>query len=1068
MESGIKRTHLLQKCCTAVISVFMMLACVLPVQADDTKILRVAFCQLDGFFEYDSMGNQVGYGVELLNRINQLTGIRFEYIDCDSWEETKTMLMDGEADIRMPASMPSEPSTELGYTSESIMENCRALMTLSDRSDLYYKDYDHYSNLKVGITSAMLNKTDVPDHFSTLNLSSDQMVVYDSYADIKAALLNGEVDAVISSIMDLSSDMKVLARFDSVSSYISMTIDNPNLEVLSDALDEIKMDNPSYLSSLYEKYFPERSTEPLTRQEAAYVASSGTITVGNLPNTFPFSSAGSDGSLTGISEDFTDWISSYTGLKFEKVALAASEKPIDAVKNGEVQMAAGVLSTTQFRADSDILLSDTFDTSSVSIVKKKDEDYDPSAVQTVAVKSSFQGVQDYLAANDPQFTVLQFDTDAECLDALLNGTADIVLQNEYVMNYLLRKPKYENLEMLPTKFMDEESCFAVSNTSDNTLLISVINKAIAAMPREEKDSIILANTTAKPYVYTVSDLLYKFRLPLTVICILLVLLITLMVINSANKRRSMKQMKQKNRQLAMAWNKSEVANQAKSEFLTRMSHEIRTPMNAIIGITSLARDHTDDPVQINEDLDRVALSSKMLMGIINDVLDMSSIESGKMKIASAPFSLRELLQSITAVYRTQCEEKGLVFECRIVNPTDEELEGDVLRINQILMNLLSNAVKFTETGSVVLRIRQDTVDAQRMKLVMTVQDTGCGMSEDMRSRMFKPFEQETAETAQKHGGSGLGLSIVSGLTSRMNGTVECTSRKGSGTTFTVTIPFMRLEANTQKLDQPAGLLVISDDTEETAYLQALAKKLQIPFLSTVCSQSAQAVTTWEFGYVLVDCNGLCGFEHCSVVGDLRKQGLKRGPIIAVSCYDESEIRRRTLSNKADFYLCKPLFQSDLLNLYHGTVQDKPYVEAAHYDFTGKKVLLAEDNEINQVVARGMLDKVHVQYVTAEDGREAVQLYMKAPAGTYDAVLMDILMPNMDGYEAARRIRGSGRSDAAGIPIIAMTANVFEEDMLREKQCGMNAHVAKPIEPDVLFKTLADIFTPDIEQVDKRG
>ena len=962
--------------------------------------------------------------VELLNEISKISGIRFEYVEADTWEDTKNMLINGKADVRMPSSLPAIASTTLSYGTQPIMENSRVLMTLDSRTDLYYKDYDHFSSLKIGITYSMLNNTQVKDCFEDLKVSEDQMITYPSYDEVRTALDNGEVDAVISSIMDLKDGLKTLARFDSVFSYISMSIDNPYLDILDNALEELKVSDPAFIPLLYNKYYSERNVEPLTRKEAEYVMRAETITIGQLPSCIPYSGIDDSGELAGISEDFSTWIADYAGLNIEMVALEDSERPVEALKSGKVMMTAGMLRTSRFQSDSSVLLSNSFDTSSISIVMRRGETYDPDAEQVVAVNNSFQDILDYLAAYCPQYTVVSYDNDDECLDALLKGKADLVLQNVYTMNYLLRKPKYETLEILQTEFMDEENCFAVLNTDDNAILISILNKAIKAIPQDISDSIILANTTGCPYNYTLSDLLYKFRMPFSIIAVLVILLAAVLAVNANIKQKNMKDIQAKNKQLQEAWKKAEAVSGAKSQFLTRMSHEIRTPMNAIIGITDLAKDHTDDSMRIKEDLDRVSLSSNVLLGLINDVLDMSSIESGKMKIASMPFSFGDMIESLTAVYTAQCSTKGLKFECRIINPVDELLEGDSLRINQVLLNLLSNAVKFTEHGRVVLRISQETVDQERMTLVMKVSDTGAGMSDEMKQRLFRPFEQESAATAQQHGGSGLGLSITRGLVQAMNGTIECSSAKGEGTLFTVEIPFIRIAQKKEEIVFNQRLLYISSNSEEIEYFRQLAEKMKIPFETALCKeagiQAKEALKNGAgFGYVIIDCDTDCGSSTCRIIDEIRKEVPDHVPITAIACYDESKMHDIITGRGPDRYVHKPLLPQVIRDLYQGVDCGKMrQAQTNQYDFTGRKVLLAEDNEINMIVAEGMLNKVHLSCDRAFNGMEALEAFQKSGVGEYDAILMDIQMPVMNGNEAARLIRECDRSDAKEIPIIA--------------------------------------------------
>ncbi|MDD3337017.1 MAG: transporter substrate-binding domain-containing protein [Eubacteriales bacterium] len=1034
--------------------------------AKSSATLKVAFYPLEGFFEYDAKGNEIGYGVDLLSKISEYTGIRFEYVPMATWEATKEALLSGEADIRMPGSLPSTPSTTLGYTSESVMDTYHAIMTLNSRDDLYYNDRDSFSGLTIAMTENLYHKTDIQTYLSGVGINEGHIRLCDGYAECRAALMNGSVDALISNVMDLTDDMKILARFYSVPSYLSMTLGNPYLSVLNDALYEIKMDCPTFLPHLYEKYYPERTITPITREEAEFIKNSPTITVGMIPTRYPFSLYDAEsGTITGINADILTWISDYTGLRFQMVPLQQQERTVDALTQGRVDIVCGVLNTSAYRNDTSLRISEPFNSTKITIVKRTKVPYEPSGNLTALINTSFKGLQDYIEANYPNWKIAYRDTTEQCLDALMNGEADVFLQNVYVLNNFLQKPKYSSLEMLATSFISEENCFLGTAAAD-PLLFSVLNKAIKVMPEDTLNSIIISNTTARPYQFTIEDTLIKYKTPILIIAFMALALIALFIAIIATRQKNFLHIKAKNVQLADAYEQARVASQAKGDFLARMSHEIRTPMNAVIGMTTLALDHIGEPEEVKQYLNKIALSSHVLLSIINDVLDMSAIESGKIKIDHAPFDFKQMIESLSSVYYAQCHAKGVHFETQLVGHTDERLIGDQLRVNQILMNLLSNAVKFTDHGTVRLTITQQKVANSELYLQFLITDTGCGIDQEMLHRLFLPFEQETADTARKHGGSGLGLSIVKSLVTLMNGAIDVKSERGKGTEVSVSLPFESCEqrGETGKADlQRLRVLVIDCEQDAKTYTSEILTRIGVAY--DYAGSGEEALAKLEnatnagnpFNICIIDWSMANGVD---ITKRIRAAYDRDAVMIIVSNYDHSGLDEATQAAGADRMITKPLFQSTLFDTLMSLSEGRLVrhdSQAGSYDLHGHTVLLAEDNEMNRMVGVGLLKKAGISCETAVNGKAAYDLLIASEVGHFDAVLMDIQMPIMDGYEATKAIRASSHPDAKTIPIIAMTANAFLEDIAAALQCGMNDHVAKPIELDVLLGALDRAF-----------
>lgn len=515
--------------------------------------------------------------------------------------------------------------------------------------------------------------------------------------------------------------------------------------------------------------------------------------------------------------------------------------------------------------------------------------------------------------------------------------------------------------------------------------------------------------------------------------------------------------KHKNNQLKEAYENVERANAAKSTFLSRMSHEIRTPMNAIVGLTKITRVHIDDREAVSGYLDKIDSSSKILLRIINDVLDMSAIESNKMKIANAPFNVKEVLSSVSAVYYAQCRQKGIDFKMLTSDITEEKLVGDSLRLNQILLNLISNAYKFTPSGGEIVVSVSQYLNDKTSFLHMSVKDSGEGMDENMIKRLFKPFEQESAETAQKHGGSGLGLSIVKNLVELMHGEIEVKSEKNLGTTFFVNLPFgvQNMEEENQKFENVKAL-VVGQDKYFMDTVQKLFDHLGVKYLTA---------GNWNDALVLVEkSNKDKAFDICianeksfdSECYDAVKKTKEVDSSMKIICtaYDVAEIKSKLSDDVVDIFVQNPLFCSDMVNVL-SRLDGEPVEEDKEitYDFGGRKVLLAEDNALNTEIAVSLLEIVNLKCDCAENGEKAVEMFENSAEGTYDAILMDVQMPVMDGYEAAQKIRSSQHPQAKTIPMYAMTANAFTEDVENAVKAGMDGHISKPIDTKMLYETL---------------
>ncbi len=511
-----------------------------------------------------------------------------------------------------------------------------------------------------------------------------------------------------------------------------------------------------------------------------------------------------------------------------------------------------------------------------------------------------------------------------------------------------------------------------------------------------------------------------------------------------------------------AQKEAEQANAAKQDFLSSMSHDIRTPMNAIIGMTSLALDNTDNPAQVQDYLRKIALSSKHLLGLINDVLDISKIESGKMTLNIEPASLREVMDSIVNIIQPQVKAKNQCFTVSAYEILSEDVYCDSIRLNQVLINLLGNAVKFTpENGSVQVSVYQEELpnDTARVRTHFLVSDTGIGMSKEYQQQIFESFSREDNTRVQKTEGSGLGMAITKYIVDAMDGVISVHSEQGKGSTFHVVLDLQKGAEREPDMDLPSWNMLIADDDEQTC-ISAVRSLQSLGICSEWCPSAKCALELiaerhhQNDGYDIVLLNWkLPDMNGIEAAHAIRSTFGEDSPALLLSACDWSEIQEEAKEAGISGFVSKPLFKSalfDTLKMLAGA----PGKRAANTEgrtlseLSGKRILLAEDNELNWEVARELLSVLKLELDWVENGEKCVAKFTESPVGYYDAILMDVRMPVMDGYEATMAIRALERKDA-DIPIIAMTADAFSEDIQKCLECGMNDHLAKPIDIQVV-------------------
>ena len=517
---------------------------------------------------------------------------------------------------------------------------------------------------------------------------------------------------------------------------------------------------------------------------------------------------------------------------------------------------------------------------------------------------------------------------------------------------------------------------------------------------------------------------------------------------------------------------AEEANRAKTAFLSNMSHEIRTPMNAIIGLDTIALNEPGISDKVRVYLEKIGSSARHLLSLVNDILDMSRIESGRMTLKSEEFSISALLEQINTLVSGQCHDKGLEYNCHINGHIDDYYIGDDMKLRQVIINILSNAVKFTpEGGSVDFSVERIAHSDDKSVLRLTVKDTGIGMDKNFIPRIFDSFSQENTTAVNKYGSSGLGMAITKNLIDMMNGKIEVESEKGKGTTFTVTLTLLDAKRKEEETNlavlkpHDINVLVVDDDPVACEHARLILAKVGITSQTALSGKEAVDMVRFHqarhefFNLILIDWK-MPDMDGVETTRQIRSIVGNDSAIIILTAYKWDDVLEEALDAGVDSFIAKPLFASNVIDEFNRAFIKKNIGTILHdhkADLKGRRILIAEDMPVNAEIIMMLLSMKEVQTEHAVNGKVAVEMFASHPERYYDAILMDIRMPEMDGLTATEKIRAMDRADAKIIPIIALTANAFDTDVQRSLQAGINVHLSKPVEPEQLYSTLENLI-----------
>lgn len=896
-----------------------------PAAADEpeSRTVRVGFAQAEGFMMTDEQGNRTGLVVDFLNEIAKYTGWDYEYVDTDG-TDLPSELANGDYDLLGGVYYAEGLERFFAYPRYSTGHSRSVLLARWDDPSVSGYNLNDLDGKTIGVNeNATENIRRLKDFLSTNGLTCTIAPFNPSQmgaGGMTNFLAEGKADLVLGNASDDEGSYRPVAYFDAQPHYIVTAPGKTELlEQLDWALGKIFESNPGFADELADKYFADRGVSvSLSPEERAFVEERKTVKVVVPDDLHPFYCAGTENSMhDGIVPDLLKEMSAFSGLTFELIGVGSYEEALDAVRRGEADMAGFFLGSENDASADGLSLSRPYTTMNSLVVRNKSVSYPSDGLRFGVVAG--RDLPDSIEAADVRYYRSIF----EGLEAVDRGEIDCLYGATSWIENEMQQHAFHNVVAV-SLLGDIDVSFAFAKPADTNLL-TIANKTVTNLSDAQLEAIVGQNTVSTGTMpLTLRDLLYAHPVQTlaAVVAVLLLILTAVIAMMHSRVRTAIARSEVE---------EAEAASRSKSEFLSRMSHEMRTPMNAIVGLAELAGTAEGVPDDVKSDLAKLRTSSRYLLNLINDVLDMSRIDNGMLAVASEPFSLADMLDELETMMDHEAERRGiaLTFTFEVAHSS---LTGDVVRLRQVLTNLVSNALKFTpKGGSVELTVQEKASDDDGATFLFRVSDDGAGIAPEDHERIFGAFEQSGASLSRSEG-TGLGLPISRNIVRLMGGELLLESAPGEGSTF------------------------------------------------------------W--------------FEITLPYGDLR-------------------------SGEAPDELDETL--------------------------TGAHLLLVEDNDLNAEIAKGLLELQGAQVDRAADGLEAVELFSASEQGAFQAVLMDIRMPVMDGLDAARAIRALDRPDAAVVPIVAMTANSFQEDIDGALAAGMNGFLTKPIDVDRLYRTLRELL-----------
>ena len=920
--------------CVGVLAFFSV-----DVSAQSAETVKVGYYFSNNFQEgMDDRAPKSGYSYEYLQKLASYTGWKYEYV-YGEWDELFEKLKDGEIDLMAGVAYSEDRVDQIGYPDSEMLNETFYIYKDTDDSSMQCGDIASYSGKKIGTFKGDQRMTAALEQWKARHRADIEIEYYSDLTECARVFNEQQIDGFVSAdnVVSSYSGITPVEKIGKQLFYLCTAKEREDLlSELNMAMSIMNEQDAVEVDELRNKYYTETTVSVfLSQQEQQWMKEHAQITVGYLADYLPYCDKAEDGSTTGLVSDIVpDLFDALSGDYDPEIIYRCfddQQEMLDCLKNGEVDFVMPVSDGKWYAEQEEFVQSSAVVAFPIALVYR--EPYDNEVTSRIAVNQNNLRQYWYTLANYPDAEIVMYDGIEACIDAVNSGEADSTLLSALRVSQLLNGEKKLNIITLSAS---EKLCFGVA--AGNKALLQILNHGLSILG----ESYGLNHTYRyldTVVTYTLTDVIQDHVwLFIGLLTVLLILIVTYFIHREQEQKKAAQHELKQKELLEKALCAAKQASVAKKVFLQNMSHDIRTPMNAVLGFTNLAIQAGGDTEKTQDYLSKIKISGNHLLGIVNEVLEISRIESGQTKLDESVWSIADIVRETDIIIRDQALAKKQEFSIDIWQVQDMYIYCDKLRVKEILVNLLGNAVKYTQTGgSISLRIIQKPCEKENFgNYEIHVKDNGCGMSEEFRQKIFEPFERQANSTISGIQGTGLGMTIIKGFVDAMGGTIDIKSEENKGTEIIVRL----------------------------------------------CQRIAEA--------------------------------------------PEKSEEQKTIS-------CSPEF------------------------FAGKRVLLVEDNSMNREIATAILEEAGFKVDTAENGAIAVEKVTYYPEGFYDVILMDIQMPVMDGYTATRKIRSLENKAIAKIPIIAVSANAFDEDRQTSLEAGMNGHLAKPIVVDELLEVLGGIL-----------